>query len=69
MTAIEILRKIEEHCGETLTCSRRMRFQIEHAIQHEIDAQDRIKADVVKVLDGFSTFNPKTQKTIAVSNK
>ena len=65
MTGLEILKNIEDHCNEELGCSHRLRFQIAQSIQRLLDKNAEMKTNITNVLNGFSTFDPKTQKAIA----
>lgn len=64
MKAAEIIRKIEKHCNEDLKCSRRFRYQLEQALQTEIDKNEELKRSMSNVLKGYLTFNPATHKAI-----
>jgi len=65
MDGMDILKGLENHCGEKLNCSRRLRFQIEQTLQRLIDEKDTMTKSISNVLNGFETFNPKTQKAIS----
>lgn len=64
MNGIERLKRIECHCGENLTCSSRLRLHIVSELDRLIEENDRIKSNISRVLDGYNTYNPKTQKVI-----
>lgn len=64
MTGSEKLKELEKHCGENLTCSKRLRFQIESTIDRMLNEKVIMAANIKNVLDGFQTFDPQTQKAI-----
>ncbi len=58
--ASELLKHIEEHCGEKLQCSSRMRMQITMHMQRIMDEKERFKANVSAILNGSSAYDSKS---------
>lgn len=65
----EVLKALEEHCQEELTCSKRLRFQIEQSLQRLIDKEMSLRFRIGAVLDGHNTFDPKNEKAISRPRK
>lgn len=65
----DIITAKEDHCGESLDCSRRLKFQIIWACQREIDKRDKVIANIQNAIRGHETFDPREQKAIALSRR
>jgi hypothetical protein len=70
ISAAKLIQDIEAHCDEKLQGSGRFKFQLEAAIQREIDRRVHLEQKIRKVIDhDFGVYDPSTSKVIADKSK
>jgi len=67
-TGRDLIKHLEEHCGEELKCSTRLRFLITESISRLIKERDSIKSNVIQAVNGMSTYNA-NDYTLRTRNK
>ena len=68
-TGYDVLERLEDHCGEKIECSSRVRFQITATFSRLLEADKKLRKNIESILNGDSTFNPSIQKTISLSKR
>ena len=62
-TGHDILKRIEEHCGQKVE-NRRLRFHIACELDRHIEEANRIQGSIEAIFDGSKTYDPTTHKAI-----
>ena len=59
----DILRSIEQHCGEDVT-SKRLREHLAGEFDHLLEKHANLRDEILRVLSGHVTYDRKTHKRI-----